>query len=1249
MKHLMNKTSKKTWAWILAVVMTLSIIIPTSLLTAKAEVTAPTFSEAAGWFESAYAEWTSKGATQYKAYVKEAGAADSTYVQIDDELIRNYGDYWRVDAVGLKAGSYQIKVVASDGSKEANKVTDVLTVSAYDRTGFAWVDGTASGAYNEDGTLKSNAVVLYLTEDTKDTMTLDVVTSSKGATTACTGIVDILAAYKKGYDARPLDIRVIGKVTNEGKISSDDDSKGDIVISGSGSSKRLSCGVTIEGIGEDATAYGWGLRIKNSSNVEVRNIGFMMCDSAEGDNVGLQQDNDHVWVHNCDMFYGQAGGDKDQAKGDGALDSKLSTYVTFSYNHFWDSGKCNLLGLKEGTTKGYYITYHHNWYDHSDSRHPRCRYYSAHVYNNYYDGNSKYGIGSTLGSSVFAEGNYFRNCQYPILTSMQGSDVFAGGTSRDVANNATFSKEAGGTIKAFNNIMTGKYTFIPYGSSTYTLKGTQTAFNLDGTSSTADFDAVVVSSASEKVDSSVKSYLGSNTYNNFDTSSSMYSYTADAPEDVPSIVTATAGRMNGGDFSWTFNNEVDDESYAVNAELKAALVSYESSVKSIGGSVNKSEDTTKDSTADTTSATTKADETTSATSTTKAEETTTAGQSGTAGVYVQNFTTDGTSSSFFTISGNLSKDKGTVTYNGLTLTQCLKLESKTNIEFTAPSEGTLTLVFNSDSKNVKIDGNKIAATNGIVTSKLAAGKHTVIKGDSAYLYYMTFATEGSTTETTTAKETEATTKETETTTKETETTAKETEAPTQAPGADDNGKYDSTSADYSGAYTNISTKKDSDFANAKYVSSSEEILDAIASAKAGDVIIVKEGTYSFTSDGAAAIVIDNAKNGSENAYIILKAEEGKNVKFDFSAQSLNSANRGLVVDGDYWYFEGINFYGAGDNGVLLAGNNNIFEKCTFEANRDSGLQISRYDTNAASIDLWPSNNLIINCTAFDNCDFPDQGGTGENADGFAAKLTCGEGNVFDGCISYCNSDDGWDLFAKPATGPIGKITLRNCVAFGNGSLTNGIHYPNGDMNGFKLGGKGVGTPHSIFNCLAFNNGACGFTDNNNPSALTVLNCTAIDNAKEDSEKCNFNFYRANAGLYMNLIASKGAAKSDSFKGAVLNTTYRNGEDFYHVTTKTTFAGKKEKLGEKVSDPSSVGAFKNTNNTIDVTKNIDSLLRNADGTINMNGLYETTGEYSSMGARYNVKSQVITVALSATSGGNGEEATTEAPTSAPTQA
>ena len=679
MKTIIGKVARRKWAWILALVMTVSIIIPTSLLTVKAEKLGTLeITEVSGKSEAAYVEWTTvKNAAKFEVTVTGNGKT----TKIDDQLIREYKDgHWRADAVGLAAGEYTftVSVANDDASDKTSVTTDKVAVVNYDRTGFGWVNGTSSGAYNEDGTLKDNAIVLYLTEETKDTMTLDVVTSKNGATTLGTGIVEILSLYKKGYDKRPLDIRIVGTVSNLGQINSDKDCKGDIVITGSSDSKRLSTGVTVEGIGEDAVALGWGLRLKNVSNAEVRNIGYMLCDSDEGDDVGLQQGNDHIWVHNCDMFYGNAGGDADQSKGDGALDCKKSTYVTFSYNHFWDNGKCNLLGLSEGTTEGLYITYHHNWYDHSDSRHPRVRYYSAHVYNNYYDGNAKYGAGSTLGSSVFVESNYFRNCPYPMLTSMQGSDVFAGGTDRDVANKATFSKEAGGTIKAFGNILTGSYTFIPYGSSTYTLKGVETAYNLNGTTSTQDFDAVVVSSADEKIGSDVKSYTGSNTYNNFDTSDIMYSYKADKAEDVPAIVTANAGRMNGGDFKWTFNNDVDDASYAVNAELKKALQNYESQIKLIGGSVGKNnttgegESSTKASEAETkaTEATTKETEaTTKNNETTKAEETTKDTTAATHTYIADKKTND----SYFTIGGSLKDSEAT--YNGKTYSKAVKLDS----------------------------------------------------------------------------------------------------------------------------------------------------------------------------------------------------------------------------------------------------------------------------------------------------------------------------------------------------------------------------------------------------------------------------------------------------------------------------------------------------------------------------------------------------------------------------------------------
>ena len=522
-----------------------------------------TLSSAEGWLESAFAEWASDGSDGYNVYYSGAGVSN---VKVDGQLVRKYGSKYRVDVVGLKAGSYTLKVASVKGGKEgASTTSKSLEVKAHDRAGFAFSNNHVPGAYKADGTLKSGTVVLYVTESTKNTIKLDVVTSSKGAVTECVGLQNILTAFKKGYDTRPLAIRLIGNVTDPEVTD-----KGDILID---MGKKEGGAMTIEGIGNDATANGWGIRIKNAFDVEIRNIGIMNVDSDEGDNIGLQQDNQYVWVHNCDFFYGHAGSDKDQVKGDGALDCKKSTYVTFSYNHFWDNGKSNLLGLSEGTTDGLYITYHHNWYDHSDSRHPRVRFYSAHVYNNYYDGVAKYGAGSTKGSSVFMEANYFRNCKYPMMTSMQGSDVYAGGTTRDTKNNPTFSSEDGGTIKAYNNHMEGNYTFIPYGASKYTLKGAETAAGSIDTK--ADFDAYVVTSRDAQVPSSVKSYAGANSYNNFDTDKSlMYSYTADSPEKALANVRAYAGRVQGGDFKWTFDNSVDDAAYEVNQKLKDALMAY---------------------------------------------------------------------------------------------------------------------------------------------------------------------------------------------------------------------------------------------------------------------------------------------------------------------------------------------------------------------------------------------------------------------------------------------------------------------------------------------------------------------------------------------------------------------------------------------------------------------------------------------------------------------------------------------------
>ena len=212
---------------------------------------------------------------------------------------------------------------------------------------------------------------------------------------SCTGLVEILDAYSDGYDSRPLNIRIIGKVTADGVVGANSDTNN--LNLKTNNTKRIVKNITIEGIGDDAVCYGFGIRGLKIQSVEIRNIGIMLFGD---DGIAFETANKNIWVHNNDIFYGTAGGDADQAKGDGSLDLKNdSQYFTISYNHFWDSGKMSLCGMKSETGENW-ITYHHNWFDHSDSRHPRIRTMSVHVYNNYYDGNAKYGVGAVLDADA---------------------------------------------------------------------------------------------------------------------------------------------------------------------------------------------------------------------------------------------------------------------------------------------------------------------------------------------------------------------------------------------------------------------------------------------------------------------------------------------------------------------------------------------------------------------------------------------------------------------------------------------------------------------------------------------------------------------------------------------------------------------------------------------------------------------------------------------------------------------------------
>ena len=342
--------------------------------------------------------------------------------------------------------------------------------------------------------------------------------------------------------------------------------------------------------------------------------------------------------------------------------------------------------------------------------------------------------------------------------------------------------------------------------------------------------------------------------------------------------------------------------------------------------------------------------------------------------------------------------------------------------------------------------------------------------------------------------------------------------------------------------------------------------DAIRMSKPGATIYLLDGVYKYSTP--IKVNAETEQYPAEKGKIkTLKPLNKGMVTFDFSAMSWGSSNRGLTFDNDYWHVKDFELFGAGDNGIYIGGNHNIIENINVHDCGDTGIQLGRKASSYNNIEQWPSYNIIKNCTSYDNHD-----PTGEDSDGFACKLTTGVGNVFDGCIAYNNVDDGWDLYTKGESGPIGPVTLINCVAFNNGITsgrhTNGKPYgtPNSDGNGFKLGGEVIAVPHKVINCIAFNNLASGFTDNSNPGTLYVENCTSYNNSLRDIDTNNFDFCRdvdTSINYMKNLFSycdegvkfTDGQTKifnsKDQYKGTVANSI------FYFGRTMLKFDGVKE--------------------------------------------------------------------------------------------
>ena len=391
-----------------------------------------------------------------------------------------------------------------------------------------------------------------------------------------------------------------------------------------------------------------------------------------------------------------------------------------------------------------------------------------------------------------------------------------------------------------------------------------------------------------------------------------------------------------------------------------------------------------------------------------------------------------------------------------------------------------------------------------------------------------------------------------------------------------------------------------------------DIYTAVKSAAPGRTILLKGGTYALDK----TVIVERGVNGTADAkiYMIADPEAATRPVLDFQGRCA-----GMILAGDYWYFQGFDVTRSANaqKGIQVSGSYNTVDNVMTYKNGNTGLQISRYKSTDNWED-WPSYNLILNCTSYLNADAGY-----EDADGFAAKLTVADGNVFDGCIAAYNADDGWDLFAKVETGAIGQVVIQNCVAFKNGYVLdeNGQEVDAGNGNGFKMGGSSISGHHILRNSVSFGNKAKGIDSNSCPD-IEAYSSTSYNN-----ESFNVAFYtndaKNTAFIAKGILSFKdssnaaGQTVAEQFKpkGTQETSAYENAMNYYW-------------RGENSTNSEGIAATAEWFQNMDMNSAIHGgIRRNTDGTINMNGFLAVTSAVpAGVGARMTgTPSAVFTVA------------------------
>lgn len=391
-----------------------------------------------------------------------------------------------------------------------------------------------------------------------------------------------------------------------------------------------------------------------------------------------------------------------------------------------------------------------------------------------------------------------------------------------------------------------------------------------------------------------------------------------------------------------------------------------------------------------------------------------------------------------------------------------------------------------------------------------------------------------------------------------------------------------------------------------------DIYTAVKSAAPGRTILLKGGTYALDK----TVIVERGVNGTADAkiYMIADPEAATRPVLDFQGRCA-----GMILAGDYWYFQGFDVTRSANaqKGIQVSGSYNTVDNVMTYRNGNTGLQISRYKSTDNWED-WPSHNLILNCTSYLNADAGY-----EDADGFAAKLTVADGNVFDGCIAVYNADDGWDLFAKVETGAIGQVTIQNSVAFKNGYVLdeNGQEVDAGNGNGFKMGGSSISGQHILRNSVSFGNKAKGIDSNSCPDiqvyASTSYNNESYNVALYTNDAKNTAFIAQGILSFKDSTNAAEELIAEQFKpkGTQETSAYENAANYYW-------------RGENSTNSEGIAATAEWFQNMDMNSAIHGgIRRNTDGTINMNGFLAVTSAVpEGVGARMTgTPSAVFTVA------------------------